>query len=117
MSEETTSEQFARRLELAISVNRRLAVLMEEGAPVEDPRVQECIKDHHSWVTEYIKRSRSAYLVVADKYRTDDRFPGLYKSYKEGLAEYMGDAIQYYAEQNLIDDPDDTYDPADNQNK
>jgi hypothetical protein len=102
--EETTTEQFARRLVLAAEINQKLAALKAAGTSHESEEVQDLIAKHHSWAIEFIPKDRTTYIKLANKYRNDDRFDGLYNQYAEGLARYMGDAIEVYANSKLTDD-------------
>lgn len=116
--EETTTEQFAARLESAIGVNRKMAEFMANGVPADSEEVLEIMETHHGWVVEYLRRDQSTYLKLADKYRTDNRFSGIYNEYREGLAHYMGDAIEAYALARLTDDiPEDEETPDDFNNQ
>ncbi len=106
--EETTSEQFERRLIVAIDVNKKMAAFMADGVPVDSEDVLDVMSDHHDWATEYLKKDRTTYLRLAHKCRTDDRFEGIYGQYAAGLSQYMADAIEAYANARLTDDIEDT---------
>lgn len=101
MSEETTTEQFARRLVLATEINTKLAAAMAAGTSHESEEVLELISKHHSWAVEFIPKDKGTYLKLASRYRTDDRFEGLYNQYAQGLAKYMADAMEAYAHAHL----------------
>jgi hypothetical protein len=104
--EETTTEQFQKRLDMAISVNKRLAALQERGVPANSEDALDIIADHHQWVQEYLAKDQKTYLLLADKYRSDHRFEGLYNEYYPGLSHYMGDAIEAYAKARLAAEED-----------
>jgi uncharacterized membrane-anchored protein YjiN (DUF445 family) len=115
--DETTSEQFERRLVVAAETNKKLVEFMKAGVPASSEEVLDVVANHHDWTTEFIRRDQSTYLKLANKYRTDDRFEGLYKSYADGLAAYLADAIEAYALARLTDDIEDEIDPSEFQNK
>lgn len=102
--EETTSEQFQKRLEMAIEVNQKMAALMAAGVAATSDEALDVMATHHAWVVEYLAKDQKTYLLLANKYRTDDRFNGIYDEYAKGLATYMGDAIEAYAKARLTDD-------------
>jgi hypothetical protein len=106
-NEETTSEQFQKRLEMAIEVNQKMAALLAAGTAATSDEALKVMAMHHEWVVEYLAKDQKTYLLLADKYRTDDRFHGLYEGYAAGLAHYMGDAIEAYAKARLTDETDD----------
>jgi hypothetical protein len=99
--DETTSEQFQRRIDSAIDVNTKMAKLMQAGISASSDEATEIMAGHHSWVCEYLASDKATYLLLANKYREDDRFNGIYDEYAKGLAPFMGDAIQAYAEAKL----------------
>lgn len=105
--EETTSEQFQKRLDMATEVNKKMAAFMTSGVAATSDEALEVMAMHHAWVVEYLAKDRKTYLLLADKYRTDDRFNGIYDEYAKGLAAYMGDAIEAYAKKFLTDEQQD----------
>lgn len=116
--EETTTEQFAARLRTAVDVNKKMAEFMENGTPADSEEVLDVMSEHHGWVTEYLRRDQKTYMLLAKKYRTDNRFAGIYDEYRDGLALYMGDAIEAYALARLTDDiPEDEETPDDFNNQ
>ena len=102
--EETTTEQFERRLVLAAEINQKLAAALAAGTSYESEEVQQLIGKHHSWAVEFIPKDKKTYLKLAARYRSDARFDGLYRQYADGLASYMADAMEVYANSQLPDE-------------
>lgn len=115
--EETTTEQFAARLKTAVDVNQKMAAFMKDGVPADSEEVLDVMAEHHGWVVEYLRRDQKTYLLLANKYRTDSRFDGIYSEYGDGLAKYMGDAAEAYALARLTDDVEDEVTPDDFNNQ
>ncbi|MBC3192648.1 MerR family transcriptional regulator [Pseudonocardia sp. C8] len=82
-------------------VHRRLAGLMESGAPVDAPEVQDAVAAHHAWVSRFWVPGREAYTGLGALYVDDPRFTATIDAYGDGLARYLRDAIAVYARANL----------------
>jgi DNA-binding transcriptional MerR regulator len=96
-----TKQDFAAAAREGVDLARRFAALAEEGAPVEDPRVQEAVADHYEAVSKFWTPNAAAYRGLGELYVADDRFREYYDKHRAGTAEYVRDAIAVYASANL----------------
>ncbi len=85
----------------AHAVHRDLAAAMREGAPVDDPAVQEVVARHHGWVCHFWTPGRDAYIGLGQLYVDDERFTATIDATAPGLAAYLRDAMAVYARARL----------------
>ncbi len=71
------------------------------GRPVSDPDVQAAIARHHAWIENFYPCSAEMYRGLGQVYADDPRFRATYDKYRPGLADFMRDAMAYYAEHTL----------------
>ena len=64
-------------------------------------QVQSLINMHYQWVSNFWKPSKAAYIGLGKLYVEDPRFTINYDKYAPGCAEFMADAMQIYAQENL----------------
>jgi DNA-binding transcriptional MerR regulator len=83
------------------AVHRDLAALMQDGAPVDDPRVQAVVARHHAWVCHFWTPGREAYIGLGQLYVDDSRFTATIDATAPGLAAYLRDAMAVYANAQL----------------
>ena len=69
--------------------------------PAESKEVQDLIKIHYNWVSVFWVPTKDAYIGLGQMYVSDPRFTQNYDKYAPGCAEFMAQAMQIYAEQNL----------------
>lgn len=82
-------------------ITRRLGSALESGASSSDPHVQGLIAEHYSWVSAFWTPSREAYIGLGRMYVDDPRFAAHYDAVASGLAVFVRDAIEPWAEANL----------------
>jgi DNA-binding transcriptional MerR regulator len=80
-------------------VHSGLAQLLAEGAPVDDPRVQELIALHHKVVSLFWEPTPEAYVNLGAMYAGDERFVATIGG--EAVTRYLADAMTAYAETRL----------------
>ncbi len=96
-----TKADFDSIKEEQIQQAKDLAKLMEENANIESEAVQAVIKRHHATNEKFYKTPAVMYKGLADMYVSDPRFAKFYNKHKEGLAEFLRDAMYVFAEQKL----------------
>jgi DNA-binding transcriptional MerR regulator len=82
-------------------VHRGLAVLKAEGADVLDLRVQDLIQLHYEITCLFWTPSKEAYKGLGQLYVDDERFRRNIGGEDDSLAEYLRDAMNAYADNNL----------------
>ncbi|MCB0703736.1 MAG: MerR family transcriptional regulator [Saprospiraceae bacterium] len=81
------------------ALNKGLADLME--LEPNHPTVQQAIYEHHQLMNAYYEVDETRYRGLADMYMQDDRFKAHYDNYRNGLAEFLCEAIHVYCDQNF----------------
>ncbi len=81
------------------AVTRGLAGLMDR--PVDDPEVQALIARHYKWVCTFWTPDAAAYTGLGQLYTDNPEFRANYDKYAVGLADFLREAMAYYAEQEL----------------
>jgi len=81
------------------AVTRGLAGLMDR--PVHDPEVQALIARHYKWVCTFWTPDAAAYTGLGQLYTDNPEFQANYDKYAVGLADFLREAMAYYAEQEL----------------
>ena len=75
------------------------AFVMQKAASSNE--VQSLIKVHYNWVSVFWKPNKDAYIGLGKMYVEDPRFSINYDKYAPGCAEFMAEAMQIYAQENL----------------
>jgi hypothetical protein len=75
------------------------AFVMQKAASSNE--VQSLIKVHYNWVSVFWKPNKDAYVGLGKMYVEDSRFSVNYDKYAPGCAEFMAEAMQIYAQENL----------------
>lgn len=83
------------------AINERLTVLVVDGAAVDDPRVQEVIRDHHRWLVNFWTPDRDSYTGLGQMYADNPQFREKLDAQHPRLAEFLRDAMAAYATANL----------------
>jgi MerR family transcriptional regulator, thiopeptide resistance regulator len=81
------------------AVTRGLAGLMDR--PVDDPEVQQLIGRHYQWVCTFWTPDAAAYTGLGHLYTDNPEFRANYDKYGVGLADFLREAMAYYAEHEL----------------
>jgi hypothetical protein len=93
--------------EQAAAVNRgeqlrdELAELFTAGAPANDELVQLLIASHYDWICLFWTPNREQYIGLGQMYGQDPRFTEFYDKKANGLADFIGEAIRVWSENNL----------------
>jgi DNA-binding transcriptional MerR regulator len=81
------------------AVSRRMAELM--GRDPGDPEVQTAIARQHAWIERFYPCSAEMFEGLGQHYADHPEFRATYDRYAIGLADFMRDAMAYYAEHTL----------------
>jgi len=98
-----TQEDVERWQREATAAMIRMAEFMAAGVPVEDPAVQDEVRQHYEGICTWWTPNRKAYKCLGQMYVDDERFKANYTKIAEGLAEYQAAAMAVYAETSLTD--------------
>lgn len=81
------------------AVTRLMADYM--GRPVSDPEVQAAVARQHAWIENFYPCSAEMFRGLGQMYVDDPRFTATYDKVRPGLAQFMCEAMAYYAEHTL----------------
>lgn len=82
-------------------VLQRLAELRRAGMEADSAEVQEIIHGHYGWVCQFWTPDRESYPGLGQLYVDAPDFRVQFDEVEPGLAEYMRDAMTWYAEDRL----------------
>lgn len=98
-----TAEQAASFKAQHDQIASSLGALMVGGALITDAEVQEWIAKHYAFVAQFWTPSRTAYKSLALTYVLDPEFKSNYEAHAEGLAKFVQQSINVWADANLND--------------
>lgn len=81
------------------AIARRMAELM--GRPASDAEVQATIARQHAWIENFYPCSAEVFQGLGQGYAENPEFRANYDKYRPDLADFMRDAMTYYAEHTL----------------
>ena len=81
------------------AISRRMAELM--GRAASDPEVQATIAWQHAWIENFYPCSAEVFMGLGQLYAENPEFRANYDKVRPGLADFMRDAMAYYAEHTL----------------
>lgn len=93
-----TKAEYARIQKEADRLLKHLVTIMNKG--VSDPDVQADIETHYQGMQQFYDCSYDIYRGLARLYVEDPRFTAYYTKYHPDLAQFMCDAMTYYADQH-----------------
>jgi len=85
-------------------IAKNIAALMTGGHKVESAEIQHWIGKHYDYVCQFWTPNRIAYKSLALTYTMDPAFKATYEAYELGLASFIQQAINVWADQNLADE-------------
>lgn len=92
------NEQFTAAFD---SVTQQFVSAMQEGLPVHAESVQEAVRAHYEFCSQFWKPTREAYKSLALSYLMPSPYRDTYEGIAEGLGKYHYDAIVVWADTNL----------------
>ncbi|MFM5904065.1 MAG: TipAS antibiotic-recognition domain-containing protein [Microbacteriaceae bacterium] len=98
-----TAEQAASFKAQHDEIASSLGQLMVDGATINDALVQEWIGKHYAFVAQFWTPTRTAYKSLALTYVLDPAFKSNYEAHAEGLAKFVQQSINIWADANLND--------------
>lgn len=82
-------------------VHNAIIQLMDEGVPPTDERAMDALERHRLLIDRWFYPcSRQMHANISEAYVTDDRFRKTYENMREGMAQYVYDAIQANLQRN-----------------
>jgi uncharacterized membrane-anchored protein YjiN (DUF445 family) len=82
-------------------LHKEFAAALESSADAQSPEVQQLVRKHYKWVERFYTPSKEIYSSLGDLYVDHPDFRKLYDSYHPQLAEFLRDAMKYFAEREL----------------
>ncbi len=76
-----------------------LAKLMDRDPA--DPDVQALIARQHAWIENFFPASGEVFRGLGELYATNEEFRAFYDRFAPGLADFMREAMKYYADEKL----------------
>jgi len=90
-----TKEDWQRYRDEAQAVSLEIAALMDEGVPASDPRAVAAVEQHRLLIDRWFYPcSRQMHAGLGRMYVADPRFKKNYEKVREGMAQYLCDAIE-----------------------
>jgi len=83
------------------AVNEGLVAQILKGAEPSAPAVQELVRLHHQWVSNFWTPNREAYIGLGRLYAEHQDFRKFYEAFHPKLADYLAEAMRVYAESRL----------------
>lgn len=80
-------------------VAEQLAMLLDR--PVDDPEVQRYVARHHAWIENFYPAPAEVYRGLGQMYVEHPEFRAYYDQYAEGLADFLQEAMAFYASEQL----------------
>ena len=81
------------------NINQELAKLIDRSPA--DEEVQKLVAQHYEMTSNYLDVSEERYRGFGKMYVEDPRFKAYYDNYREGLAEFLNQAIQWFCDQGM----------------
>ena len=95
----TSKEQWSAVKAEGDAISRRMAELM--GRAPGDPEVQATIARQHAWIENFYPCSAEVFQGLGQLYTDNPEFRANYDKVRPGLADFMRDAMAYYAQHAL----------------
>lgn len=84
-------------------LHRRIESLHEDGAPVDDPRVRETIREHLEIVSLTWSPNAAQYRALGRMYVDDERFRESIGRGNDAMVDYLAEAMDSFAEAEMRD--------------
>ena len=81
------------------SVTVALAALMDKEVSSAEVQVQ--VARHHAWIERFYPASAEVYRGLGEGYAANPEFRAFYEKVRPGLADFLRDAMGYYAQHTL----------------
>lgn len=83
------------------AITQQFVVGMNEGLPASAESIQEAVRQHYEFCSQFWKPTREAYKNLALSYIMPSPYRDTYEGIAEGLGKYHYDAIVVWADHNL----------------
>jgi DNA-binding transcriptional MerR regulator len=94
-----SKEQFKDIQKQGDAVTQSIADNMDKGATSD--AVQALIREHHAWIENFYVCPAEMYKGLGLMYGENPEFTAFYEKFRPGLAVFMGEAMAYFAENEL----------------
>ena len=95
------SEQRSQYEQVFAQITERMADFMTQGISPESEEMQQAVEDHYNFVSQFWSPDQKAYKSLALSYVVPSEYNEHYENVSEGLANYIYQAITFYADNNL----------------
>lgn len=92
------NEQFTAAFD---AITQQFVAAMQEGLPADADSVQEAVRQHYEFCSQFWMPTREAYKSLALSYIMPSPYRDTYEGIAEGLGKYHYDAIVMWADNNL----------------
>jgi DNA-binding transcriptional MerR regulator len=96
-----TEKDYAEAKRRMEDLHNRMKEVFESGVAADSPAMQALIDEHYREICRYYTPTKEVYRGLGQMYVEDPRFRQNYDKLREGLAEYVRDAMSVYAEREL----------------
>jgi DNA-binding transcriptional MerR regulator len=91
-----TSDDYKRVAQEGQDITASIAKVSDFG--IESPEVQTQVKRHFEYINEFYDCTAQMYRGLGRMYTEDPRFSAYYEKFKPGLAKFMSEAINHFAD-------------------
>lgn len=95
-----SKEKMQQVQEEGMNIVKAIADARENGRAIDSPEVQGEIARYHAHMNQFYDCSLEIFAGLGEMYVQDQRFTKYYEDVQEGLAKFMRDAMQHYAQKN-----------------
>lgn len=92
------NEQFSAAFD---AVTQQFVHGLREGLPADAESVQEAVRQHYEFTSQFWEPTREAYKNLALNYIMPSPYRDTYEAIAQGLGQYHYEAIVYWADRNL----------------
>lgn len=82
-------------------LNNAFLIALGKGLQPDNPEVQAIVCKHHNWITSFWTPSKKSYIELGQLYQNHPDFRKFYETYDPELIDYIFNAIQIFAENEL----------------
>ena len=92
------NQQFALQFD---AITQEMVSCLNSGLSPEDPRMQQQVKAHYEFCLQFWKPNRESYKSLALSYILPGPYRDSYEGYREGLGQYIYEAVVSFADREL----------------
>jgi hypothetical protein len=92
------NQQFAQQFD---AITQEMVSCLNSGLLPEDPKMQQQVKAHYEFCLKFWKPNRESYKSLALSYILPGPYRDSYEGYREGLGQYIYEAVVSFADREL----------------